>query len=63
MSETIVTIVAIEGPASRDPTDVFGLWDVSLQIIQTDMTFEEASRSLRDRRRYKLIEVFDKDTL
>ncbi len=61
MSEIIVILTGIKGSPDLDPTDVFGLWDVSLQIVKTDMTFAEASKALHDSRRYKLVEVFGED--
>ena len=61
MSETIVVITGLEGSAGREANDLFGVWDVRLQIIKTDMTFAEASKALHDGRRYKLVEVFGED--
>lgn len=60
MSETIVTIVALRGKARLDH---IGFWDIDLQIVKTDMTQEEASQAFRDKRQYRLVEVFDQEPL
>ncbi len=63
MSETIVQIVGINGPADHNIHATVGYWDMSLQVVQTDMTFQEVSNALHDGRQYKLVEVFDKEAL
>ncbi len=63
MSETIVVITAVEGSVDRDTNSLIGPWDITLQILRSGMTYEEAHTAFREGRQYKLVEVFDKELL
>ncbi len=59
MSDTIVQIADLTLTIDNSTDETYGRLDVTLQIIQSDMTYEEVSQARRDGRRYKLVEVFD----
>ena len=59
MSDTIVQIADLILTIDNSTDETYGRLDVTLQIIQSDMTYEEVSQARRDGRRYKLVEVFD----
>ncbi len=55
MSRTIVQII---GLSMKDKTQD-SLWDMEVQVMDSDMSKEEASKALREGRQYELVEVFD----
>ena len=62
MSETIVTIVVLKGSGRLDDEKrIIGPWEITLQIVKSDMTREEAVKAFHDNRYFKLVEVFDQE--
>lgn len=55
MSKTIVQIIALNKTKES-------LWEMEIQVMNSDMTKEEASKALREARQYELVEVFDRET-
>ncbi len=64
MSETIVTIVGLEGSGRLDNEKrLIGPFEIVLQIVKSDMTREEAEKAFHDNRYFKLVEVFDQEEI